>query len=72
MITVSLGGWPAIFAKVKAWTETREPPLRESDSWRDCDEARSAGTVPIYASEPGYREDLDRDRDGIACEPYVG
>ena len=35
-----------------------------------CNEARAAGVAPIYAGEPGYREEMDGDADGIACEPY--
>lgn len=35
-----------------------------------CDEARAAGVAPIYRGEPGYRAGLDRDGDGVACEPY--
>lgn len=37
-----------------------------------CAEARAAGAAPIYAGEPGYREGLDGDGDGVACEPYYG
>ncbi|TGX55822.1 excalibur calcium-binding domain-containing protein [Sphingomonas gei] len=48
----------------------REP--QPGDTWRRCDDARAAGTAPIYAGEPGYREGLDGDSDGIACEPYRG
>lgn len=40
------------------------------DYWRGCDDARAAGTAPIYRGEPGYREGMDGDNDGIACEPY--
>lgn len=40
--------------------------------WPRCAAARAAGTAPIYAGEPGYREGLDGDSDGIACEPYHG
>lgn len=36
----------------------------------NCDAARAAGVAPIYRGEPGYREPLDADDDGIACEPY--
>lgn len=43
---------------------------QEGDYWRRCDEARAAGTAPIYRGEPGYREGMDGDSDGIACEPY--
>lgn len=35
-----------------------------------CAEARAAGVAPIYRSEAGYRAGLDRDSDGVACEPY--
>ena len=40
--------------------------------YRNCDAARAAGAAPIYRGQPGYREGLDGDSDGIACEPYRG
>lgn len=52
--------------------EGRDRPPQEGDYWRSCGHARSAGTAPIYAQEPGYRPELDRDNDGVACEPYRG
>lgn len=36
--------------------------------YRNCDAARAAGVAPLYVGQPGYRDALDRDRDGIACE----
>lgn len=48
----------------------RERAPQEGDYWRSCDDARAAGTAPIYRGEPGYREGMDRDSDGLACEPY--
>lgn len=36
----------------------------------NCASARAAGAAPLTVVEPGYREGLDADRDGIACEPY--
>lgn len=42
------------------------------DHWGGCNDARQAGTAPIYRGEPGYRENMDGDGDGIACEPYSG
>lgn len=48
----------------------RERAPQEGDYWRGCDDARAAGTAPIYRGEPGYRERMDGDNDGIACEPY--
>lgn len=38
--------------------------------YRNCAAARAAGVAPIHVGEPGYREKLDVDRDGAACEPY--
>ena len=36
----------------------------------NCSAARAAGAAPINWDEPGYRDELDRDNDGVACEPY--
>lgn len=36
--------------------------------YANCYEARAAGAAPLYAGQPGYRVELDRDRDGVACE----
>lgn len=46
----------------------RSPQL--GDRWSGCNDARAAGTAPIYRHEPGYRSEMDGDGDGIACEPY--
>lgn len=35
-----------------------------------CNEVRALGKAPLYADQPGYREDMDGDGDGIACEPH--
>ena len=45
------------------------PPIPSATYYPNCDAARAAGAAPILAGQPGYREPLDRDRDGIACEP---
>lgn len=45
--------------------------LNEGDAYyRNCDAARAAGAAPIARGMPGYRDALDRDNDGWACEPY--
>lgn len=41
-----------------------------SRAWRNCTEARAAGAAPVYRGQPGYGPHLDRDGDGIGCEPY--
>jgi endonuclease YncB( thermonuclease family) len=38
--------------------------------FRNCAEARAAGAAPLYRGRPGYRPEMDGDRDGIACEPF--
>lgn len=45
---------------------------RPGGSYRNCTEARAAGAAPLNRGEPGYGAHLDRDGDGIACEPYRG
>ncbi|WP_220807285.1 excalibur calcium-binding domain-containing protein [Noviherbaspirillum aridicola] len=46
-----------------------------SSSWRtspfaNCSEARAAGAAPVRRGDPGYGPHLDRDNDGVGCEPY--
>lgn len=57
-------------------TEEPEPedtPTSSSDAYYpNCDAARDAGVAPLYEGDPGYSSDLDRDGDGVACEPYYG
>ena len=45
---------------------------RSGGAYRNCSEARAAGAAPLSRGEPGYGAHLDRDGDGIACEPYRG
>ena len=57
------------------WTLNTSPPeqveaIEQSVYYNRCDEARAAGAAPIYRGSPGYRDGLDGDDDGIACEPY--
>jgi Excalibur calcium-binding domain len=52
------------------------PPPRSSTErddgrgrpYRDCMEAWLARDLPLFAGEPGYSPELDRDGDGEACE----
>jgi len=41
-------------------------------AFANCAEARAAGAAPVRRGEPGYGPHLDRDNDGIGCEPYRG
>ena len=41
-------------------------------AFANCAEARAAGAAPVRRGDPGYGPHLDRDNDGIGCEPYRG
>jgi len=45
---------------------------RRTGSFANCAQARAAGAAPVRIGEPGYGAHLDRDGDGIGCEPYRG
>lgn len=45
---------------------------RNAAAFANCTEARAAGAAPVRIGEPGYGAHLDRDGDGIGCEPYRG
>ncbi len=38
--------------------------------YKNCDEARVYGAIPVYEEDPGYHPGLDRDGDGVGCEPW--
>lgn len=41
-------------------------------AFRNCAAARAAGAAPVYRGQPGFGDHLDRDGDGVGCEPYPG
>jgi hypothetical protein len=43
--------------------------IEGSVTYGGCNEVRALGKAPLRAGEPGYRETMDGDGDGIACEP---
>jgi hypothetical protein len=64
-------------APVAAQQSEPHPPMQRrnalhSRAFSNCAQARAAGTAPVYAGQPGYGEHLDRDLDGVGCEPYRG
>ncbi|MEQ1540472.1 MAG: excalibur calcium-binding domain-containing protein [Sphingorhabdus sp.] len=44
--------------------------VERSVYYAGCYEVRALGKDPLYRGDPGYREGMDGDNDGIACEPY--
>lgn len=60
---------PAPAAPVEAPAEVPAPAQLLTDTYyKNCTAAREAGAAPLYAGSPGYRPQLDRDGDGVACE----
>ncbi|MDX3908230.1 MAG: excalibur calcium-binding domain-containing protein [Sphingobium sp.] len=57
------------------WSTVSKTPeeiaaIEQSAYYAGCDDARAAGVAPISRGQPGYREGMDGDLDGVACEPY--
>jgi hypothetical protein len=57
-------------ARRPARTAVRGAPRKAYAYYSGCNEVRAAGLAPLYRGQPGYREDMDGDLDGIACEPH--
>jgi len=67
--------WSAAPQVAGVWTVATRPraevaATEASVYYSRCAEARAAGAAPIYRGQPGYRDGLDGDSDGVACEPY--
>jgi hypothetical protein len=56
---------PAVFQSAEDGAQ-----VEQSAYYSGCNEVRAAGKAPLYAGQPGYREGMDGDGDGIACEPH--
>lgn len=51
-------------------TQPRASPRGSpSRPFANCAEARAAGAAPVRRGDPGYGPHLDRDGDGVGCEP---
>jgi hypothetical protein len=51
---------------------SRAAPARAAPAsgvFANCSEARAAGAAPVRRGDPGYGAHLDRDGDGVGCEP---
>jgi hypothetical protein len=69
----ALAGSGAIVVYAGLATLSPPPPmvtLRHVVASRNCDAAREMGLAPAHRGQPGYWPSHDRDRDGIACEPW--
>lgn len=75
ILFVGFLAWQAAPQLTSAWTLASSSPqeigARQSLAYYpNCSAARAAGVAPIYAGQPGYREEMDGDLDGVACESY--
>lgn len=57
-------------AQPQSTAQPLETRSSASAGYSNCDAARAAGAAPIYRGQADYDMRLDRDGDGIACEPY--
>ena len=48
--------------------EATPEPEPQKEFYANCDDAKAAGAATMYKGDPGYRPELDRDKDGIACD----
>ncbi|WP_176946288.1 fibronectin type III domain-containing protein [Blastococcus aurantiacus] len=65
-------GTGAFSARSAAVTPIAPPPLPPAPAptyYANCDAVRAAGKAPLLRGQPGYSTKLDRDGDGVACEP---
>ncbi|WP_256122927.1 excalibur calcium-binding domain-containing protein [Streptomyces sp. LUP47B] len=71
---VTVAPSPAPTKTVTKTAEAPEPTTTPTPDvyYKNCDEARAAGDAPLHRGDPGYAPHLDRDGDGVACEPYAG
>lgn len=59
-------------APINNFTPSRIAPARASQGsglFANCAQARAAGAAPVRRGERGYGPHLDRDGDGVGCEP---
>ena len=55
----------------KVTPDATTPTSKPSTYFASCADARAAGRENIPQDDPAYRPELDRDGDGLACEPYT-
>jgi hypothetical protein len=61
-------GGPAAESAPPAVPEAPVPAVPADVHYRNCTAAREAGAAPLHRGDPGYRDAMDRDADGVACE----
>jgi hypothetical protein len=66
MGVMTLQPWSALSSS--PWTAAMH--AKHLAAYADCAAVRAVGLASAYRGQPGYWPQHDRDKDGIACEPY--
>ena len=70
-VTAFIVTWYAVpIAQNAMMSPEQRAAVETSVYYAGCDEVRALGRAPIHRGQPGYREGMDGDGDGVACEPY--
>jgi hypothetical protein len=48
------------------------PATSSTVYYQNCNKAERAGAAPLHPGDPGYRDKLDKDGNGIACDEKEG
>lgn len=78
LVTIAVGAFPVMTSgATMSGPDNREAwpasvMARHIAAARNCAAARAVGLAPARRGQPGYHPHLDRDNDGIACEPWYG
>jgi endonuclease YncB( thermonuclease family) len=59
---------PVPTTKIVAPEPPPPAPPAQGVYYPNCAAAKAAGAAPLHVGQPGYRKQLDRDGDGVACE----
>ena len=60
---------PLVLPPLDSSTATTSTPSGEGLAYyANCSAVRAASAAPLYQGQSGYRPELDRDGDGVACE----
>ncbi len=69
-VWIGMGQFSVPGAAVTASTAEASAAIEQSVYYAGCNSVRAAGAAPLHRGTPGYREEMDGDGDGVACEPH--
>lgn len=65
----AIADWATPIATARMMIDRAKPAPKADQYFSGCDDARAAGRENIPTSDPSYRDHMDGDGDGLACEP---